>query len=55
MKPFEPKCTQEEFEHLHEETDKVTYPVQYVKVKADALRNLLHDHAELHARLKTGL
>lgn len=54
-KEFTPTCSQEEFEHLHEGVEKAQYPVQYAKVKADALRHLLLDHAKLHAQLKTEL
>lgn len=52
---FKPECSQEEFEQISQEADKAQYPVQYAKVKADALRKLLIDHAKLHELAKTGL
>ena len=41
------RCTQDQFENLHESLDKVKSTSTTVKVSKDALRNLLMDHAML--------
>lgn len=46
-------CSQEQFEGLHAELDKVRSTSATVKVSKDALRALLMDHANLQ-RIKEG-
>lgn len=46
---FIEQCTQSQFEDLHAELDKVRSTSETVKVNKQALKNLLLDHAELHA------
>lgn len=43
-------CSQEQFEDLHEDLDKVRSTSSSVKVSKDALRALLMDHAALLQR-----
>lgn len=53
-KPFQSQLTDEQLRHLEEERDRAKYPVQYARVKGEALEALLRDHYELHRILKTG-
>lgn len=48
------KCSQEQFEKLHEDLDKTRKTSETVKVSRAALAALLIDHGQLHAALKTG-
>ncbi len=42
------KCTQEQFEAIHEAVDGTRKGSQFIKVPREALVNLLLDHARLH-------
>ena len=46
MKNFEERCTQEQFEALHEALDKVRKNSKSVRVDKQALTNLLQDHSK---------
>lgn len=44
--------TQEQFEELHRDLDKVRSTSSTVKINKEALRNLLLDHADYAAKTK---
>jgi hypothetical protein len=48
------QLSQEKWEELHRRLDKVKAGTKELKIPADALRDLLRDHSELHAYLRTG-
>lgn len=51
---IELKCSQEQFEKIHEDLDKTRRTSETVRLDRAALQALLIDHGVLHAALKTG-
>jgi hypothetical protein len=55
MASFTPKCSQDQFEKIHQQLDQTRRTSETVKVDRAALAALLIDHGQLHATLKTGI
>jgi len=55
MATFNAKCSQEQFEKIHQQIDQTRRTSETVKVSRADLMALLLDHGQLHEICKTGL